>query len=222
MENEENIFLKAGKANKAVAAWVKSNAYGLVIALASLLVLIFFPMIGSSAAIGSLIPTTLGAAILFWTMKGLTVALNLAIFSAFRKQAKKDVSDHPSYKLACEILSKNKPKDYKPLSPAQFAAKQWGTKGVFLALGTAITTIALTNIILFYDWVAAVSCMITIILAIIFGLLNMASEETYWTDDFLQYAKRVDRDRKEEEKANNTNQGQETSQIDCFQANKEN
>lgn len=189
MENEESIWLKLGKGKKATGEWVKRNVYPLVIGLASLLVLIFVPMIGSNASVDTIIPKEPTAQFLFWTLKALTVALNLAIFSAFRKQAKVDIKDNANYKEACNILSKNKPKDYKPLSPIQFGAKQWLTKGICLALSTAITTLALTNIILYYDWVTGVSCLVSIIIAIIFGLMNMASEEVYWTEDFLQYAK---------------------------------
>lgn len=233
MDNyEDNFWLKAGKSKKQFGQWLRQNIYPIIIALASLLVLVFFPMIGSGAVIGTLIPTGT-AAILFWTLKGLTVALNLAIFSAFRAQAKQDISDHPNYIEARRLLAKHKPKGYKPLSPAQFGAKQWGIKGTTLALSTGVTTIALTNIILNYDWVTAVSCLITIIMAIIFGLLNMATEETYWTDDFLQYARMVDAEREKAsqtssqehekiEESKNTNQEQNEPQIDCFQANKEN
>lgn len=190
--DDESVWLKIGKSNKNITQWIKHNVYPIVITLASLAVLIFVPMIGSDASVGSIIPTDPQEAFLFWTLKGLTVGLNLAIFSAFRKQAKQDVKDHPNYIEACELLSKNKPEEYKPLSPVQFSVKQWLTKGVCLALSTAITTIALTNIILYYDFITAISCVISIILAIIFGLMNMASEEIYWTEDFLQYARTLD------------------------------
>lgn len=116
------------------------------------------------------------------------MTLNLAIFAAFRREARVLVKDNENYKLANAILSHHQPKNYKPLSPAKFGLKQWGTKGLTLTLSTAVTSVALTNIIIYYDWVTAVSCLITIIIAVIFGLMNMSSEEIYWTEDYLRYA----------------------------------
>lgn len=174
----ESNALKWGERSKAISAWILGHIYPIVIALASLLVLIFVPMIGSNASIESIIPTEPTEAFLYWTIKALTVALNLAIFAAFRAEAKVQIKDHPNFVLANQLLAKVT-KPTKPLSPRQFTAKQWITKGLTLALSTAVTSMALTNIVLYYDWVTAVSCLITIIIAVIFGLMNMSSEEVY-------------------------------------------
>lgn len=80
-------------------------------------------MIGSNASIQSIIPTEPTEAFLYWTIKALTVALNLAIFAAFRAEAKVLIKDHPNYVLANQLLAKVT-KPTKPLSPHQFTAKQ--------------------------------------------------------------------------------------------------
>lgn len=151
MEKDADFFVRAGKAKKSFSSWLAQNVYPVIIAIASMLVLVFVPMIGTTAAIGTLIPTAPLAAFIFWTLKALTVGLNLAIFAAFRLQAKKAVKDNPSYIEANMILGKHKPSEYRPLSPGKFAAKQWSIKGTLLALSTGVTTLALTNIVLSYD-----------------------------------------------------------------------
>lgn len=192
---EENGFIRFGKMRKKLSTWAASNIYPIVIFIASVLVLVFVPMIGSDADIGSMIPTEPSQAILYWVLKGMTVALNLTIFGAFRRQAKLSVKDNPNYIKANQILEKKKPKDYKPLSPVQFGFKQWGSKGGTLAISTAITTVALTNIVLYYDWITAVSCAVSIAIAIIFGLMTLSSEEYYWTHDYLLYAESIEEER---------------------------
>lgn len=192
MEEEEVTgFASLGLAKKKIGKFLLDNLYSIVIAICTVLVLVFVPMIGSKADVDDIIPRDTNEAILFWVLKGLTVALNLAIFAAFRQQARLNAKDNASYKKACEMLEKHKSKDYKPMSPVKFGAKAWGTKGVTLALSTAVTSVALTNIIIYYDWVTAVSCVVTITIAIVFGLFTMGSEQYYWEVDFLKYAESV-------------------------------
>lgn len=190
MDDEEISGLaNIGLAKKKVGAWILSNIYTIIIAICSVLVLIFVPMIGSKADIGETIPTDPDEAFLYWTLKGMTVALNLAIFAAFRKQAKLNAKDNENFKEAERLLEKRKGGESKPMSPAQFGLKSWGTKGLTLTLSTAVTSVALTNIVLYYDWVSFVSCAVTIAIAIVFGLFTMGTEEYYWEHDFLRYAK---------------------------------
>lgn len=191
--NDEEItgFATIGLAKKKFGKWLTNNLYSIVIAICTALVMVFVPMIGSKADIEEIIPTDPNEALLFWVLKGLTVALNLAIFAAFRQQARQNAKECESYKKACQMLEKTKEMDYKPMSPLKFGAKSWGTKGVTLALSTAVTSVALTNIIIYYNWVAAISCAVTILIAIVFGLFTMGSEQYYWEVDFLKYAESV-------------------------------
>lgn len=192
MEEEESVGIRFAGMKNAVSSWVVSNIYPIVIFIASVLVLVFVPMVGSTGEAGSAIPTDPDEAFLYWVLKGLTAALNMTIFAAFRRQAKVKSKESEGFKEAERILGKVKPKKAKYVSPAQFGLKQWGTKGVTLLLSTAVTSVALTNIVINYDWVSAIGCAVTILIAVLFGLMTLASEEYYWQVEYLKYAKSVE------------------------------
>lgn len=61
----QDIFLTIGQRGRAFTNWLLGHIYPVVIFLASLLVLIFVPMIGSNASIESIIPTDPTQAFLF-------------------------------------------------------------------------------------------------------------------------------------------------------------
>lgn len=208
MDEQEEVFaVRFAERKNSLVSWLVNNIYPIVIFIASVLVLVIVPMIGSSAEGGSAIPTDPNEAILYWVLKALTAGLNMTIFAAFRRQAKVKSKDNDNFKKAEEILGKTKTKKQKYVSPAQFAMKQWGTKGLTLLLSTAVTSVALTNIVIYYDWVTAIGCAVTILIAILFGLMTLASEEYYWQVEYLRYAKSV-----EGEKNGNNHRQQDPSQ----------
>lgn len=161
--------------------------YGLV-AVISLVVLIFVPMIGSDTELGFALPKTPAAWAIYIVTKLLIATLNVLIFYCFMEQAKINVRDNEDYKKANEILKKIRIKEIIPRSPNKWNTQQWTTKGVTIFLSTALSTIALTNAILTYDYMSLLTYLLVITMGVIFGILQMKSAEAYWTNEYYQYA----------------------------------
>lgn len=161
--------------------------YGLVVVI-SLVVLVFVPMIGSDAELGFTLPKTPAAWAIYIVTKLLVATLNVLIFYCFMEQAKINVRDNEDYKKANDILKEIKVKEIIPRSPNKWNKQQWTTKGVTIFLSTALSTIALTNAILTYDYMSLLTYLLVITMGVIFGILQMKSAEAYWTNEYYQYA----------------------------------
>lgn len=167
---------------------LKQYTYYFIIAVISILSLAFLPMLGSDVGLEWAYPTTLAGKIVWWTTKCLVAFLNVLIFYSFRKQAIVNISTDVNYIKANEILARIKNKEVLPRSPYKYNARIWSTKGVTIAVGSAAGTIALTQALLAYDWVTMLTYLFTIIMGLVFGILQMKNDETYWTTEYLQYA----------------------------------
>ena len=109
-------------------------------------------------------------------------------------QAKINIKDDTKYQEALKILQENEFKEFKPIGPVEWNRKQYGQKGVTIFITTALSTIALTQAMLTFDWMAMLTYLFTIIMGLIFGVLQMKTAEDYWTDEFWQYAQQVKKD----------------------------
>lgn len=172
--------------------------YYIIIAAVSLIALVFFPMLGSTVGLGWALPTTTVGWIVWITIKVLVAAINVIIFHCFMCQAKINVKDNPQYIKAREILNKLDNKEVIPLSPARWTSKQYLHKGTTIALATAASTIALSQAILVFDWVAMLTYFFTIVMGLIFGILQMKSAEEYWTQEYYEYALYIQKNQKKE------------------------
>lgn len=177
---------------------IKQWMYYFIVGIVSFAALVFLPMIGTEVGLGWSVPNTTTGWIVWGTIKALVATLNVLIFHSFMQQAKINVKENERYKEALEILRKVKVKNYTPRSPKKWNLEQYGKKGVTLFISTAFATIALTQAILTFDWVSMLSYLFTIIMGVIFGVLQMKTAEEYWTDEFWKYAKKV----KEENEGN--------------------
>lgn len=172
-----------------ILAKIRQTIYYWIIFLTSMVVLVFLPMVGSEAGLEFNIPTTTAGWILYIVTKLLVAVLNVIIFFSFMQQAKLNVRDDPKYVKACEIMGRvKKEKAYIPRAPRVWERKQYMHKGVTIFLTTAISVVALANAFLTYDYMTLLTYAITIIMGIIFGLLQMATAEEYWTREFYDYA----------------------------------
>ena len=172
-----------------ILAKIRQTIYYWIIFLTSMVVLVFLPMVGSKAGLEFNIPTTTAGWILYIVTKLLVAVLNLIIFFSFMQQAKLNVRDDPKYVKACEIMGRvKKEKAYIPRAPRVWERKQYMHKGVTIFLTTAISVVALANAFLTYDYMTLLIYAITITMGIIFGLLQMATAEEYWTREFYDYA----------------------------------
>lgn len=177
---------------------IKQYLYYFIIAIVSIFALAFLPMLGSDVGVGLNYPTTLPGIIVWWATKAIIATLNVIIFYSFMEQAKINIRDDEHYKEANEILAKHKDKAYKPMSPKKWNAKQYGSKGTTIFISSAMSVMALTQAILTFDYVSLFTYLFTIAMGIVFGILQMKKAEVYWTGEYYDYAKGVERNDKDE------------------------
>lgn len=176
---------------QAILLRIRQTLYYWIIFIVSIVVLVFMPMIGSEAGIGFNLPTSPAGWAIYITTKVLVAVLNVVIFFSFMQQAKLNVRDNENYKKACAIVSvkrKDLSYKYKPRNPKAWEAKQYASKGFTIFLSTAVSLVALSNAFLTYDYFSLLTYGMTILLGIVFGLIQMASAEDYWTREFYDYA----------------------------------
>lgn len=179
---------------------IRQTMYYFIIGIISFVSLVFLPMIGTEIGLGWHVPDTQVGWIVWVVIKLLVAALNVLIFHSFMCQAKLNVKNDPKYEEAVKILELAKIKKYVPRSPHQWNKKQYGTKGVTIFITSAITVVALTQAILLFDWVAMLTYLFTIIMGLVFGVLQMKNAEDYWTTEFWRYAMMIKEQNEAEER----------------------
>lgn len=173
---------------------VKQWLYYFIIGIVSMIALCFLPMIGSNVGLGWNLPDTEVGWIVWITVKVIVAVLNVLIFHCFMMQAKINVKNDPKYVEALEILRLIKRKEFVPRSPSSWNKQQYGQKGITLFITTAFSTVALTQAMLTFDWMSMLTYLFTIIMGLLFGVMQMETAEEYWTDEFWQYAQQVKHD----------------------------
>ena len=168
--------------------------YYIIIGIVSVVVLFFFPMIGSSVGLAWTLPTTAAGWIVYTITKLCVAALNLLIFHCFILQAKVNSKDHPNYLEALSILNKleNIDEEVAP-SPKEYFTTVYGKKGITIFVSTLLAAIGLTQAILVFDFATMLTYLFTILIGIIFGILQMNQTEIYWQEVYLRYAKQTER-----------------------------
>lgn len=170
---------------------IKQWLYYFIIGIVSMIALCFLPMIGSNVGLGWNLPDTEVGWIVWVTVKVIVAVLNVLIFHCFMMQAKINAKNNPKYVEALEILRLTKQKEFVPRSPSSWNKQQYGQKGVTLFITTALSTVALTQAMLTFDWMSMLTYLFTIIMGLLFGVMQMETAEEYWTDEFWQYAQEV-------------------------------
>lgn len=179
----------------------KQYLYYIIIGLVSVVFTCFLPMVGSEGDIQSHFPTT-PAGWLIWSIRTLSTAvLNIVIFYCFMEQAIINVKDDPKYKEAVEILDSCKStKRRNPRSPIFWKRTEYSKKGTMIFLSTAIALVGLENALLSWDLALFLSYVFTILMGLLFGVLQMKKAELYWTDEFNEFAHFIQAQEKLEEK----------------------
>ena len=173
---------------------IKQWTYYCIIGIVSLIALCFLPMIGSEVGLAWNVPNTFIGWTVWLMVKLIVAVLNVLIFHCFMLQAKLNVKDNEQYIEAQNILRQNLDKEFIPRSPNYWTREQYNKKGVTIFITTALSTIALTQALLTFDWMAMLTYLFTIIMGLIFGIMQMKNAEDYWVDEFWQYAKMVEKD----------------------------
>lgn len=177
---------------------IKLYTYYIIIGIVSLIALLFLPMVGSSVGLEMRLPDTLVGWIVYCVTKLIVAALNVIIFYCFMQQAKVNVKENEKYKKANDILEViEERKDRAPRSPKEWTRKQYSGKGITIFVTTILAAVSLTQAILTFDYITMLTYLFTIIMGLIFGILQMKNAEIYWTTEFYEYALKA---KKEEEK----------------------
>lgn len=192
------------------AKW-KQYLYYILIGIISFISLVFLPMFGSEVGMAFTFPTTAAGWIVFIITQLLMAIVNVLIFHSFICQAKVNIKNDPKYIQAKEILQLYILKSYTPRSLRQFTKREYGAKGVSIAIGTLLAGFALTQAILTYDYVRMLSYLFTITFGVIFGILEMKKWEEYYTGEFYDYALYYQKIKEEEEKEKERNEVVEES-----------
>ena len=177
--------------NDSLRDWIHRSTYYIVIAVLSVLTLCVFPFLGSSISASIQFPTTKSGWVIWGVTKGSICLINMIIFHSFVKQGKLNIKDDPVYLQALAILSSIKPKktDKRAPSPAKYHASVYTKRGLSLVVTSFLSLLVFGEAILRLDYVALISYFITLVIGIVFGILQMKDEEYYWTKTFLTYAK---------------------------------
>ena len=168
--------------------------YGIIAAIL-IIILFIVPLISGGITandFGYYLPKTVNGWIVFWAIRGGTVAGNMCIYGLFKAQAKTNAKDHPNFKKANEILNKlYGTKEFIPHSPKQKNVRDWLTKGITVFIATGLESIVIGSLIFNWDNITFLSCIVSSITAVLFGLIAMVKDEQYWTEEYLAYAEYV-------------------------------
>lgn len=180
---------------------VKRYLYYVIIGLVSVVFVVFLPFVGSEGDLVSRFPTS-AIGWVIWTITNVTTAiLNVVIYILFTRQAELNVKEDPKYVEAKQLLDQvEEIKKKNPRSPKEYHKRQYSTKGAITFVTTFSSLIGLSNAILRWDYTIFLVYLATIVMGIIFGLIQMKKTELYWIDEFPQYARYMYNKQEEERK----------------------
>lgn len=161
----------------------------IIMALASLICVFFFPFLGSVINLELQLPNTTAGWIVFVMTKVSVAVINVLIFHCFVSQAKENVKEDPRYLEATKIMQEQEKKDGKLLSPKEFLGREYGIKGVSVFILSVLSAFSLSQALLQFDLLMMLTYIFTILGGIIGGWLEMGAVEEFWTFDYLMYAK---------------------------------
>lgn len=187
--------------------------YGIIIVL-TLVTVTVFPLLGTSVGMEARYPNTIVGWVVWAVIKIALCVDNIFIFQAFVDQAELNVQYEQRYIEAREIVRKYRIGKYNPMSPEERRKKMFSKK-IIITILTSLISIALTEAILRYNWADLIAYSLSMIMAIVFGILSMADQEKYWVEEFYDYAITI----KEEEEAK---EKQKQAEIEAFKEEKEN
>lgn len=169
--------------------------YGIIIVL-TLITVTLFPLLGTSVGMEAKYPNTVAGWVVWVVIKIALCVDNIFIFQAFVDQAELNVQYETRYIEAREIVRKYRIGKYNPMSPEERRKKMFSKK-IIITILTSLISVALTEAILHYNFADLIAYTISMIMAVVFGILSMADQEKYWVEEFYDYAITI----KEEEEA---------------------
>ena len=182
--------------------------YGIIIVL-TLVTVTVFPLLGTSVGMEANYPNTVAGWIVWSVIKIALCVDNVFIFQAFVDQAELNVQYEPRYIEARDIVRKYRIGKYNPMSPEERRKKMFSKKIIITVL-TSLISVALTEAILKYNFADLIAYTISMLMAVVFGILSMADQEKYWIEEFYDYAITI---KEEEEKKQAENKAFEEEAI---------
>ena len=222
MDEEKKEDKQIEQDGDSIRQTLKQGMYYIIIAVISLISVVFLPMVGTTLGLGWKLPDTTAGWVVWGVSRAIVATINVLLFHSFMEQAKLNIKDNEHYKEAREILVKVKKKEHKPKSPAQWNAAQYGKKGTTIFLSSAMSVVAIGQAVLSYEWATALAYLFTLGMGIIFGIMQMKKAETYWTTEYYEYAlmrKRMEEEQQIAEQSEQTQKTEENAVIE--QINKE-
>ena len=131
------------------------------------------------------------------------------IFVLFDLQGKNNVKDDPKYLTAYKKLYETKDKEYIPLSPSKYKVKTYGLKALTLSINSVLLAFVVMEMVFTYNYMLLISYLISMIMAVIGGVMQMKKAEIYWTEEFPLWVdwKILNAELKEKIKENNMDRG---------------
>ena len=212
MDEEKKEDKQIEQEDDSIRQTLKQGMYYIIIAVISLISVVFLPMLGTTLGLGWKLPDTTAGWVVWGVSRAIVATINVLLFHSFMEQAKLNIKDNEHYKEAREILMKVNKKERKPKSPAQWNAAQYGKKGTSIFLSSAMSVVAIGQAVLSYEWATALAFLFTIGMGIIFGIMQMKKAETYWTTEYYEYALMKKRMEEEQQIAEQSEQTQITEE----------
>lgn len=212
MDEEKKEDKQIEQEDDSIRQTLKQGMYYIIIAVISLISVVFLPMVGTTLGLGWKLPDTTAGWVVWGVSRAIVATINVLLFHSFMEQAKLNIKDNERYKEARDILVKVKKKEHKPKSPAQWNAAQYGKKGTTIFLSSAMSVVAIGQAVLSYEWATALAYLFTLGMGIIFGIMQMKKAETYWTTEYYEYALMRKRMEEEQQIAEQSEQTQKTEE----------
>lgn len=168
----------------------KQYMYYAIIAVVSLIMLVFMPMIGSEIGLQWNLPNTKVGWIVWATSKTFSASFNVLIFHCFNKQGKQNCFGNENFNEAKKLLLEKDGKLIEnPRSPKEYSRDIYGKKGTTIFITTALGAIGLGQAILTFNPMEFIVQLISLVVGLIFGFMQMKATEEYFTQEYLDYAK---------------------------------
>jgi len=198
----KNIIAPDVEARKTVRVKINDYAYYAIIGLISLLIVFIPPLFMGclQSDIGIAFPKSLEGWILWWILNGSTAIANVCLLVLFKLQAKKNARNDPNFKRANEILNRlaGRKEVFVPRSPARMNFTDYSKKIICIVIASVTSSVTLTSLILSFDWLTLLSCLVSIIITLCVSWITMLNNEVYWTEEYILYAEMVEKKLKQE------------------------
>lgn len=172
--------------------YLRLYTYYILIGILSIASTVIFPIISVDIDISTTFPQDSTGWVMYIIIRTLIMIMNMLIFSLFIQQAKVNVRNEVNYKKAIELLGKYKPKEYSPRSAKQFLSREYLRKGICLMITSVASLFVIGSALFKYDYMLLIATVFTVIISIVFGIIEMKKVELYYTTEYLDYAQSLE------------------------------